>query len=174
MDLVVRGRRWCRGLGGTVICLLGLLGAQNASAECKNGGDVSFVNPLKITGTATKMTCTETGPAAAKSVEAQVVDSLRLIRDGKFEEWRTHHCHPERCDKASPAWEQMKNFNLTTSKKTAASCLQAENEIWVVKKQVIEPDKKIKVFVFCGETSMPSPSFHEKVNGKWTVQNFSW
>ena len=174
MDFVVHGQRWSRVFGGTVVCLLGLLGAQNALAGCESGGEVPFVNPLKVTGKAEKMTCKDTGSAATKSVEAQVVDSLKLIRDGKFDAWRTTHCHPERCDTKSPAWEQMKNFNLKTSQKTAGNCLRGDSEIWVVKKQVIEPDKKIKLFVFCGETSMPSPSFHEKVNGKWTVQSFSW
>ena len=174
MDLVVRGRRWSKGIGTVAVCLVGLMGAQTSWAACEAGGEVSFVNPLKVTVKAKKMTCKETGAAATASVEAQIVDSLKLIKDGKFEQWRTAHCHPERCDTASPAWDQMKNFNLKTSQRTAGSCLKADNQIWVVKKQVIEPDKKIKVFISCDESSFPSPSFHEKVNGKWTVQSFSW
>ena len=126
MDLVVHGRRWSKGIGMVAVCLVGLMGAQNSWAACESGGEVPFVNPLKVTGKAQKMTCKDTGSAATKSVEAQIVDSLKLIKDGKFDEWRTTHCHPERCDTSSPAWEQMKNFNLKTSQKTAGNCLRRE------------------------------------------------
>jgi len=130
---------------------------------------------------AEKFTCTGSGNTASTTVEAQIVESLKLIRDGgepknSGDSWNTYrntHCHPARC-KDDIAWGQVTYTNLPSNKAGAAGCLQGENEIWVTSKKVTQPDRQVKVFIYCGKNRMPAPSTHEKYQDKWYIQTASW
>lgn len=145
--------------------LLGMLSASGAQA----GETVSIKTPLGQTISAEKVS----NPAKG-TIEHQIIESLKMIRDGQFDAWRKAHCYPARCD-TDIAWEQIKNFNLETSKKTAKFCLHEGDSIWVTKREENAKNPNVvKVFISCGETRMPVPSTHEKLKDKWYVQVFSW
>jgi hypothetical protein len=179
MDRFNVQQRWVQVMAGSALLLGGLLASQSAVADCAGvaytaNKTVSIKTPLGKTVQAEKVTCPANGKSAQAQIEAQILESLKQIRDGKFSDWRKSHCFPARCD-TDVAWEQIKNFNLATSKKSVAYCLQSEDEIWVTtRKGNPDVDKQVKVWIFCGESRMPVPSTHEKLNGKWYVQTFSW
>jgi len=146
-----------------------LLGSMGLSQAANAGEKVSVKTPLGMTIQADKVV----NPAAG-TIEHQIIESLKMIRDGQFDKWMDTHCFPSRCDE-QVARAQMSNFNLANSKKSAGKCLQNDNEIWVTaRKGDPANDKIVKVFVFCGENRMPAPSSHNKLNDKWYVASFSW
>ena len=152
-------------VGATAALLVCMAAPHGALA----GETVSVKTPLGQTIQAEKVVNPEKG-----TIEYQIIESLKQIRDGQFEAWRKTNCYPARCD-TDIAWEQIKNFNLETSKKTAKFCLHEGDSIWVTsRKGDPATDKQVKVFISCGEGRMPVPSTHEKLKDKWYVQVFSW
>jgi hypothetical protein len=152
-------------IGGAVILLGGLCVGPGALA----GGTQAVKTPL---GTTIQAEVVSNPPEG--SIEKQIIESLKLIRDGQFDKWMDTYCYPSRCD-SEIARAQMKNFNLSTAKKSVAKCLQADDSIWVTsRKGDPAKDEIVKVFISCGENRMPAPSSHNKLKGKWYVSQFSW
>jgi hypothetical protein len=130
--------------------------------------ELQVATPIGKTLTATKVTS-----PAPTSPEGVMQDSIAMITAGQFDAWIAKHCHPTMCPADPGAIEALKNYNLSTAKKTAGACVHDEGKTLLVTRRDAS-DTKVTVYVWCGDKRMPAPASVEKVGDAWKVTSFSW
>lgn len=130
--------------------------------------EVQVATPIGKTLTAQKVSS-----PAATSPEGVVQASIQMITAGDFDAWIGKHCHPSMCPADPAAIEALKNYNLSTAKKTAGVCLHDDGKTLLVTRKDVT-DTKITLYLWCGDKRMPAPSSMEKVGENWKITSFSW
>ena len=101
------------------------------------------------------------------SMEGTLIRGLKLLKDGKFDEWIDKLCSKEHRCFHENAKRDLKRFNLPAKQRRAPNCLKdGGNAIEIDRVEDIGKDRK-KVFLKCEETAMPLPFFLIEENGKW-------
>ena len=134
------------------------------------GPMVEVKNPLGRTMQAEKIT----NPAAG-TIEHAIIESMKMIKAGQFDQWMNTWCHPDRCPDTPSARESMRRYNLKSSQPSIHHCMQDDQtSILVTRRDEPDAQGRQTVYIFCGETRMPAPSTLVQVDGKWLVTSFSW
>lgn len=115
-------------------------------------------------------------PPAAGTPEESIRESLKLIRDGKLDEWISTWCAPEKCTNTPTAIDELKQFGLARAQKGAPLCLKGSDDSIDVTRVKGDPgkDTSVTVWIKCEESRLPVPATVKKVDNKWLVTSFSW
>ncbi len=104
---------------------------------------------------------------AASTPEAALVDSLKLLRDGKFDAWITKYCSKSKLCLNDNALASLKRYNLPAKQRRAAACLRDNGAaVEVNRVDDLSPSEK-KIFLHCEPTAMPVPFFLVKEGDSW-------
>ena len=104
----------------------------------------------------------QTDLEAAKAV---LVEGLKLIKDGKFDEWISDYCAKTYCT-TKQAKKSIKHYNLTAMKRIVGKCLGTDNVLNVTKVKDKKDGSK-KIFVQCHPQGMPKPFHMVKTDAGW-------
>lgn len=107
-----------------------------------------------------------TAPEAG-SPEAALLDGLRLIADGKFDQWIERYCHTEKLCRSPQATKSIKRYNLTAANRLVPFCLKGEKRDKLkITKQAAKGDE-LKLFLGCHGGAMPRPFTMVREAGAW-------
>jgi hypothetical protein len=123
------------------------------------------------------------GPVAAAGLaspetgtpEWAIRESLRLLRDGKPDEWIANFCDPTKC--TGDNTEELKTYDLHRATVNAPKCLHGDEEGILVTRMDGDPqvDATLKIFIQCEDSRMPVPATMKKrADGRWLFTSFSW
>lgn len=104
---------------------------------------------------------------AAGSMEAALLDGLKLIKDGKFDDWVSKFCSKEKACFNSNSINSFKRFNLPAKQRRAPSCLRENGTALDIKNVEDQGDGSKKVFVNCEATAMAVPFYLVKEGDAW-------
>lgn len=115
---------------------------------------------------------------AAGSPEEAVLETLKLMRDGKADEWMAKWCQPGHCDSEGQK-EDLRAHMLKQAMLSSKNCLYkdaAGADGIKVKRVAGNPatDSAIKLYVECTHTQYPPPAALVKVDGAWKVSSIPW
>ena len=88
-----------------------------------------------------------------------LMEGLKTIKDGKFDEWVDKFCHPEELCFNENSKKSLLKYNLPAVKRIAGECLKDAPKMKVTRTDgdPAKGDKRIKVFVECNPKGMPRP-----------------
>jgi hypothetical protein len=114
---------------------------------------------------------TVTNPAAG-TVYATLVQGLKLIKQGKFDEWIDSYCHKANLCNSPGATQSVKRYNLPSLKKLLGynpSCLRGNDDTIVITREDGDPatDSQVKIFLECRTGGMPRPFTMKKEGDTW-------
>src|SRR5688572_19777993 len=110
---------------------------------------------------------------AAGSIEAAIIDSMKMIGAGQLDEWIAKYCDAGTCPDTA-AKESLKMYQLKSSSKTAHECMTSDGGILVTRREDDAAEGTKRVYVFCGPNRMPAPSSAKLVGDAWKFTTFSW
>lgn len=115
---------------------------------------------------------------AAGSPEEAVLESLKLMRDGKADEWMSKWCQPGHCDTEGQK-EDLRAHMLKQAMMSSKNCLYKDAaglDGIKIKRVSGDPakDTAIKLYVECTHTQYPPPAALIKVDGAWKVTSIPW
>jgi hypothetical protein len=103
----------------------------------------------------------------AGTFQAAIVDSLKLLKDNKFDDWIRKYCSKEKLCFNQNSERDLKRYNLPAKSRRAAACLREDGAgIDIQRVEDISETEK-KVFLNCEKTAMPVPFYVVNEGGKW-------
>jgi hypothetical protein len=117
---------------------------------------------------------TVSAPTAGSPEEA-VLASLKMLKEGKAEQWMDTWCDPTRCSNKDQR-EDMLTYSLKRAMTDASLCLHGDKDDAILVKRIDgDPakDTRIKVFIDCS-SPISTPATLLKVDGKWKIESQSW
>jgi hypothetical protein len=113
-------------------------------------------------------------PASAESrestpstPESALVGSLKLLRDGKFDDWIKTYCSKAKLCLNDNSISSLKRYNLPAKQRRAAACLRQDGSAVEVNRVDDLSATEKKVFINCEPTAMPVPFFLIKEGERW-------
>lgn len=104
---------------------------------------------------------------ATGSMEAALLDGLKLIKNGKFDDWVSKYCSKEKICVTPDAISGLKRLNLSMIQRRAPACLR-ENETAIDINRVLDGGDGAKtVFLNCEVTATPIPFHLVKEGDTW-------
>jgi len=136
---------------------LGLLGALVALSLC--------LTPAL----ADESPAAEKGPIAPKAgtPEATLRDGLRLIADGKFDQWVARYCHKQKLCPTPQATKSLKRYNLVAAQRLVSHCLKGDKKDQLEITRRVEEGEDLKLFLACHAKGMPRPFTLRKDGDAW-------
>jgi hypothetical protein len=100
------------------------------------------------------------------TAEQTLLEGLKLIRDGKVDEWISKFCSPDKLCVNDNSKKSLKTYNAPAMGRRAKHCVKEDGTIKISRTDEISPDE-FKFFVDCEKTAMAVPFRLGKFNGKW-------
>ena len=104
---------------------------------------------------------------AAGTLEAALLDGLKLIKNGKFDDWVTKYCSKEKACATSNSILSYKRFNLPSMQRRAPACLRENETALDIKDVWDQGDGSKKIFVNCEATATAIPFYLIKEGETW-------
>ena len=109
---------------------------------------------------------------APGSPEDVIVNSLKVLRDGKIDTFISTYCDANYCN--SNNIESLKAYTLKHASEHAKDCLKADDTISITR-TTEESDTRVKIFIQCEADRMPVPTTLVKdASGQWRINSVSW
>lgn len=99
-----------------------------------------------------------------------IVEGLKLIKDGKFDDWITKHCSKDKKCFNAQTNSALKRYNLPAMQRRAGKCVKDGDTIEVTRTEKIS-ETELKIFVQCETTAMPIPFYVIKEGKDWHFSN---
>lgn len=99
-----------------------------------------------------------------------IIDGLKLIKEGKFDNWIEKHCSKEKKCFNAQTNSALKRYNLPAMKRRADKCIKEGDSIEVTRTDKIS-ETELKIFVQCEPTAMPVPFWLIKEGAAWKFSN---
>lgn len=104
---------------------------------------------------------------AAGTIEAALLDGLKLIKYGKFDDWVSKSCSKEKACTTSNSILSYKRYNLPAKQRRAPACLRENETALDIKNIEDQGDGSKKVFVNCEATATAIPFYLIKEGDNW-------
>ena len=104
---------------------------------------------------------------AAGTMQFVLLDGLKLIKDGKFDDWVSKYCSKEKACITANSISSYKRYNLPAKQRRAPACLRENDTAIDIKYTEDVSDAEKKVFVNCEATAMPVPFYLIKEGDTW-------
>ena len=104
---------------------------------------------------------------AAGSINAALLDGLKLIKAGKFDDWVSKFCSKEKACFNGNSISSYKRYNLPAKMRRAPACLRDNDTAIDIKYTEDINENEKKVFVNCEATAMPLPFYLIKEGNDW-------
>jgi len=100
------------------------------------------------------------------TAHAALLEGLKLIKDGKFDDWKRQFCHTNDLCHNDNAWRSVLRYNLPAMQRLAPHCIK-DGDTLLVTRTDGDPDKddRVTLFIECNPQGMPRP-FHLKKEGR--------
>lgn len=116
-----------------------------------------------------------TAPASAEVVknpeagtfQAALIDTLKMLKDNKFEDWIKKYCSKEKLCFNQNSERDLKRYNLPAKSRRANACLREDGAAIDIQRVEDISETEKKVFLNCEKTAMPVPFFVVNEGGKW-------
>ncbi|MFO0744351.1 MAG: hypothetical protein U1F43_01585 [Myxococcota bacterium] len=125
--------------------------------------------PLAFLVPSTSMAETFKKPAL-DTPQAAIIEGMKLIKDGKFDDWISKWCSKEKKCLNDQANSALKRYNLPAKQRRAAACIKDGDTIEVTRTDKIS-ETELKIFVQCEPTAMPIPFWMIKEGSAWHFSN---
>lgn len=99
-----------------------------------------------------------------------IIDGLKLIKDGKFDDWIQKRCSKEKKCFNAQTNSVLKRYNLPAMQRRAAKCVRDGDTIEVTRTDKIS-ETEMKIFIQCEPTAMPVPFSLIKEGAEWKFSN---
>jgi len=103
----------------------------------------------------------------AGSPEWIILDGLRMIVDGKFDQWIKRYCHTGKLCRTPQATKSVKRYNLAAAHKLVGYCLKGEKKDKLKITRRVEQGEELKLFLECNVNGMPRPFTLQRDGGAW-------
>lgn len=107
---------------------------------------------------------------AVDSPHGVIIEGLKLIKDGKFDNWIEKHCSKDKKCFNPQTNAALKRYNLPAMQRRAGKCVKNEDTIEVTRTDKIS-ETELKIFVQCEPTAMPVPFWLIKEGNAWHFSN---
>lgn len=102
------------------------------------------------------------------TVYASIAEGLKLIKDGKFKEWKSKFCHKGDLCYNDNSWRSIEKYNLPALQRLAPKCLKDGGKLLVTKVEGdLDKDDSVKIFIECDPNGMPRPFYLKKEDKIW-------
>jgi hypothetical protein len=109
----------------------------------------------------------------ADTLEGMTVTAMKLVEEGKHDEWISQFCAPSMCEGPDTV-VSVKRLNLASAQRTVKSCHEGDNLVVTKVKGDRAADTRVTLYTWCGDGRMPAPVTWEKVGENWKIASFSW
>ncbi len=98
-----------------------------------------------------------------------LLGGLKLILNGKFDNWMKTYCHPDDLCMTETARKSLLKYNLPALKRIGKHCIKGRGNAIKVTRTDGDPakDDTIKLFIQCNPKGMPRPFTFKKKDGRW-------
>jgi hypothetical protein len=103
----------------------------------------------------------------AGTAEAALLDGLKLVKNGKFDDWVSKYCSKEKACATSDSIMSYKRFNLTMMQRRAPACLRENDTALDINKILDEGDGSKTIYLRCEATTIPVPFNLIKEGDSW-------
>jgi len=107
---------------------------------------------------------------AVDTPHGTIVAGLKLLRDGKFDDWIGKYCSKDKKCFNDQANGNLKRYNLPAMQRRAKNCVKDGDSIEVTRTDKIS-ETELKIFVQCETTAMPIPFWLIKESDGWKFSN---
>lgn len=104
---------------------------------------------------------------APGTMESTLLEGLKLIRDGKFDDWVSKYCGKRTLCWNNAKIAEYKRYNLPASKRIVGACLREDGHAIDIDRVEPQDDGSKKVFIKCRPDASPRPYYLEKEGEKW-------
>lgn len=104
---------------------------------------------------------------AAGTMEFALLDGIKLIKAGKFDDWVSKYCSKDKACITSNSVASYKRYNLPAKQRRAPACMRENETALDITKVEDQSDGSKKVFVKCNEDGMPLPFYLIKEGDTW-------
>lgn len=113
-------------------------------------------------------------PPAAGTPEDTIVQTLKLLKDGKLDEFISTYCDPNYCNTGN--LESLKAYALKHAAEHAKDCLREGDTLEVTRvKGDFTKDSRATIYVRCEPDRMPVPTnFTKQPDGSWKISGLSF
>jgi hypothetical protein len=106
--------------------------------------------------------------------EVVIRDSLRLIQEGKVDEWVAGYCSKAQLCQTTERIDELKRYGLARAQTNAKLCLH-DGAIQVTRtKGDPAKDPSVTLWIKCEEARLPVPATLVKTESGWDISSFSW
>ena len=111
---------------------------------------------------------------AAGTPEDTIVQSLKLLKDGKLDDFIAKYCDPNYCNTGN--LESLKAYALKHAAEHAKDCLHEGDTLEVTRvKGDFTTDTRATIYVRCEADRMPVPTnFAKQADGTWKISGLSF
>lgn len=104
-----------------------------------------------------------------------LLEGLKLIKAGKYDEWVEKWCHKQDLCKDAKSISTLKKYNIMMQNRLLNekdSCLKGKEDTLIVTRTMGDPQKaqKLKIFLECKAKSMPRPYTLKKEGQNWRFE----
>ncbi len=125
--------------------------------------------PLTLVFSGSSMAETFKKPAI-ETPHGVILDGLKLIKEGKFDNWIQKHCSKEKKCFNAQTNAALKRYNLPAIQRRAGKCIKDDDTIEVTRTDKIS-ETELKIFLQCEPTAMPVPFWLIKEGTVWKFSN---